>query len=177
MSELVVIGYDTQDEAELARIELFAMKTEHLVDLIDAVVATSDEEGRIRLNQMVNLWATGGTSGALWGLVAGILFFHPLLGVALGGVTGALAASMEDFGIDDAFMKDVAKVLAPGQAALFLLVSTEASDRMIERMGMKGGHILRTNLDHSQEDHLKRAFHKAHTELRQSAAAAASEKV
>ena len=176
MSELVVIGYDNQDQAELARNELFAMKTEHLVDLIDAVVATSDEKGRIRLNQMVNLWATGAAGGALWGLLAGILFFYRLLGVAVGGATGALAASMGDFGISDSFMKDVGKVLAPGQAALFLLVNTEAADRMIGLMGMKGGHVLRTNLDHAHEEHLKRSFHMAHTELRQSAAAVPSEK-
>ena len=72
---------------------------------------------------------------------------------------------MSDFGIDDNFMKDVSKVLQPGQAALFLLVRANASDKMIERLGIKGGHILRTNLDRSQEEHLKRAFHRAHSDL------------
>ena len=79
MSELIVIGYDSQDKAELARIELFNMSHEYLVGVDDAVVATVDAKGKIRLNQMVNLWATGATGGAFWGLLAGVLFFHPLL--------------------------------------------------------------------------------------------------
>ena len=165
MSELIVIGYDSQDKAELARIELFNMSHEYLVGVDDAVVATVDAKGKIRLNQMVNLWATGATGGAFWGLLAGVLFFHPLLGVLVGSTAGALSGAMSDFGIDDNFMKDVSKVLQPGQAALFLLVRANASDKMIERLGIKGGHILRTNLDRSQEEHLKRAFHRAHSDL------------
>ena len=42
MSELVVIGYDSEDKAELARIELFNMSHEYLVGVYDAVVATAD---------------------------------------------------------------------------------------------------------------------------------------
>lgn len=74
MSELIVIGYDNAEKAEAARTELFGMAKEYLVDVADAVVATADENGKVKLNQMVNLWSFGAASGAFWGLLIGLIF-------------------------------------------------------------------------------------------------------
>lgn len=173
MSELVVIGYETPEQAEAARKELFGMSKEYLVDVADAVVATADSDGHVKLNQMVNMWTVGATGGAFWGVLIGLLFFNPLLGLAVGAGAGALSGALTDYGLNDEFMKDVAHVLKPGQAALFMMMRTEASDKVITRLGMKGGHILRTNLDTSAEDHLRRAFNKAHAEIHKDQSAAA----
>ncbi|NIZ12736.1 DUF1269 domain-containing protein [Phaeobacter sp. HF9A] len=162
MNELIVIGYDTPKQAEAARTELFGMAKEYLVDVADAVVATADEEGKIKLDQMVNLWSVGAASGAMWGVLAGLLFFNPFLGAAVGAGAGALSGALSDYGINDNFMKDVSNVLQPGQAALFMMVRTEATDRVIKRLGIKGGHIIRTNLDRSKEEHLRRTFNEMH---------------
>ena len=162
MSELIVIGYDTPEKAEEARAELMTMAQEYLVDVADAVVALSDENGNIKLNQMVNMWTAGATGGAFWGLLIGVLSFNPLLGVAVGAGAGALSGALTDYGINDDFMKDVASVLKPGQAALFMMMRREASDRVIERLGEHGGRVLRTNLDTDAENHLRRAFDDAH---------------
>lgn len=165
MNELIVIAYDTPEKAEAARAELLGMSKEYLVDVADAVVATADTDGNIKLNQMVNMWTVGAAGGAFWGLLAGLLFFNPVLGVAVGAGAGALSGALSDYGINDQFMKDVSGVLQPGQAALFMMMRAEATDRVIERMGMKGGHILRTNLDRSKEEHVKRAFNMTHAEI------------
>ena len=162
MSELIVIGYETPEKAEEARADLMTMAREYLVDVADAVVAVSDENGTIKLNQMVNMWTAGATGGAFWGLLVGMIFFNPLLGVAVGAGTGALSGALTDYGINDDFMKDVAGVLQPGQAALFMMVRTNASDRVIERLGEHGGQVLRTNLDTDAENHLRQAFDDAH---------------
>ncbi|EEB84589.1 DUF1269 domain-containing protein [Roseobacter sp. GAI101] len=170
MSELIVIGYDTPERAEEARAELMTMAQEYLVDVADAVVAVSDDTGNIKLNQMVNMWTAGATGGAFWGLLIGVLFFNPLLGVAVGAGAGALSGALTDYGINDDFMKDVASVLQPGQAALFMMMRREASDRVIERLGEHGGRVLRTNLDTDAENHLRRAFDEAHKAKTEAAA-------
>ncbi|EBA09689.1 DUF1269 domain-containing protein [Sagittula stellata] len=162
MSELIVIGYETPDKAEEARAELMKMTREYLVDVADAVVAVADDKGNIKLNQMVNMWTAGATGGAFWGLLVGMLFFNPLLGVAVGAGAGALSGALTDYGINDDFMKEVGGVLQPGQAALFMMVRTMASDKVIERLGEHGGRVLRTNLDTDAENHLRRAFDEAH---------------
>ena len=162
MSELIVIGYDTPEQAEAARADLLKMSREYLVDVADAVVAVADDKGNVRLNQMVNMWSAGATGGAFWGLLVGMIFFNPLLGVAVGAGAGALSGALTDYGINDAFMKDVASVLQPGQAALFMMMRANASDKVVERPGEHGGRVLRTNLDTDAENHLRRAFDAAH---------------
>ena len=161
MSELIVIGYDTHDKAEHARDTLFGLAREYLVDVNDAVVATADDKGKIKLDQYVNTLAIGASGGAFWGILFGLIFFNPLLGLAAGAATGAVAGALTDYGINDNFMKDVAAVLQPGQAALFVLAGRASSDRVIEKLGSEGGRVLRTNLDTSQEQKLREAFDRA----------------
>lgn len=165
MSELIVIGYNNQEQAENARTALFKLGKEYLVDVEDAVVATAEADGQIKLHQMVNLWAMGASGGAFWGLLAGLLFFNPILGVAAGAGAGALAGALSDYGINDGFMKEVGAVLKPGQAALFISAKRATSDRVIEEMRKHGGHIIRTNLDRSQEQALRDAFENARREV------------
>jgi uncharacterized membrane protein len=158
MSELVVIGYNNQEQAEAGRKALFGLSREYLVDIEDAVVATAEADGQIKLHQMVNMWAMGASGGAFWGLLAGILFFNPLIGVAAGAGAGAVAGALSDYGINDGFMKEVASVLQPGQAALFISAKRATSDRVIDELKKYGGHIIRTNLDRTQEAALRAAF-------------------
>lgn len=161
MSELIVIGYEDEKKAEAAREELFGMAKEYLVDVGDAVVATADDKGKIKLNQMVHLWSIGASGGAFWGLLIGLIFLHPLLGVLAGAAAGAVSGALSDYGINDSFMKDVADILQPGQAALFIMARKASSDRVIEQLSKHGGRVLRTNLDTKQEDQLRKAFETA----------------
>ncbi|GAB4354136.1 MAG: DUF1269 domain-containing protein [Oricola sp.] len=165
MSELLVIGYDTPEKAEQARATLIDMSRDYLVDVADAVVATADGKGRIKLNQMVNLWTVGASGGAFWGILVGLLFLHPLIGVAAGAASGALMGALSDYGINDDFMKKVAAVLKPGQAALFIMARKTSSDRVLQKLGETGGRIIRTNLDVSQEERVREAFEKSRQAL------------
>ena len=169
MAELIVIGYDNHDKAEHARETLFGLAKEYLVDVKDAVVATADDKGKIKLDQYVNTLAVGASGGAFWGILVGLIFFNPLLGLAAGAATGAVAGALTDYGINDKFMKEVAAVLQPGQAALFILAGRASSDRVIDKLGAEGGRVLRTNLDTSQEQKLRAAFEKAHQAHREAA--------
>lgn len=165
MSELIVVAYDTPAKAEAARSELFGMAKEYLVEIADAVIATADKDRNIKLDQMVNMWTVGATGGAFWGLLAGLIFFNPLLGLAVGAGAGAISGGLSDYGIDDDFMKDVSGALQPGQAALFMMMRAQASDRVVERLSKKGGRILRTNLDSDAENHLSNHFDTKHAEM------------
>ena len=161
MRELIVIGYDNVEKAEAARKDLFGMAKEYLVDVGDAVVATADEKGKIKLNQMVHLWSIGASGGAFWGLLIGLIFLHPLLGVLAGAASGAVAGALSDYGINDEFMKKIAGILQPGQAALFIMAKRANTDKVISQLSKHGGEVIRTNLDTDQEHKLRAAFEKA----------------
>lgn len=165
MSELLVISYDDPEKAQQARKTLLQMSREYLVDVADAVVATADEQGRIKLDQMVSLWTVGASGGALWGLLIGMLFLNPLIGAAAGAAMGGLSGALSDYGIKDDFMKEVSSVLQPGQAALFTMARRASSDRVIENLGKSGGRILRTNLDRSKELEVRDAFERAREQV------------
>src|SRR5262245_28033792 len=104
MSTLVVIGYDNEIKAEEVRLELLKMQKEYLIDLVDAVVVTRDDKGKVRLRQMYNMTAAGAVSGGFWGTLIGMIFLNPLFGMAVGAGWGAMAGALRDVGIDDGFM-------------------------------------------------------------------------
>ncbi len=158
MAELIVIGYDNAETAMAARKKLFELSNDYYADVGDAVVATVDENGKVHLNQMVTPWSLGAMTGSFWGVLIGVLFLHPVLGLVAGGAAGALGGALTDYGIRDDFMRGVAKALSPGRAALFMLARQMASDRVIAHLAELGGTVLRTNLSSTDEAKLRALF-------------------
>ena len=77
MSDLVVIVYPTEAKAEEMRTKLFSLQKEYLIDLGDAVIAVKREDGKVKLNQLINTTADGALSGGLWGTLVGMIFLMP----------------------------------------------------------------------------------------------------
>lgn len=158
MSDLLVIEYPTETQAEEVRKKLLAMQTEYLIELGDAVVAIKQPDGNVKLNQLFQPVAAGAASGALWGTLVGLLFMMPLVGAAVGAASGALGGKLTDLGINDAFMKDVAKTLHSGNAALFLLIRKMTADKVMAELRGTGGTILRSSFDETKEESLRAAL-------------------
>ncbi|MBY0565156.1 MAG: DUF1269 domain-containing protein [Hyphomonadaceae bacterium] len=164
MSELIVIGYKTAEQAEKVRQQFLDLQSEYIVDLSDAVVATADKKGHIKLSQLVHPWAIGATGGSFWGVLIGLLFLHPLLGLAVGATAGLISGALSDYGLNDVFMKKVAKVLQPGQAALFIFARQLSGDRIIAALAPSGGEVIRTNLSSTDEEKLRAVLKRVHAE-------------
>jgi uncharacterized membrane protein len=158
MSTLVVIGYKDLYQAEEVRLKLWKMQKDYLIDLEDAVVATKDQDGKVKLHQAVNLTATGALSGGFWGSLIGLIFLNPLLGLAMGAAAGAVSGALTDVGIDDKFMKDLAATMQPGSSALFVLARKATPDKVLEEIQGTGGTILQTSLSHDDEAKLQAAL-------------------
>jgi uncharacterized membrane protein len=161
MSDLIVIVYPTEAKAEEVRKRLFELQKEYLIQLGDAVIATKTDAGSVKLNQLFSTTAAGAASGSFWGLLIGVLFLNPLIGVAAGAAGGALGGALTDFGIDDAFMKDLATKIQPGNAALFVLIQQMTADKVLKEIQGFGGEVLRTSLDETREHALREALGKA----------------
>jgi uncharacterized membrane protein/uncharacterized BrkB/YihY/UPF0761 family membrane protein len=158
MSTLVAIAYPDVATAEQVRAELVAATKEHLLQLEDAVVVEHQQDGKIKLHQAMGTTGAGAAGGALWGGLIGLIFLAPLLGMAVGAASGAVAGKMTDVGVDDSFMKDLGTKLQPGGAALIALGSTEARDKLLDRIKGYGGDVLQTSLDRESEEHLRAAL-------------------
>lgn len=158
MSTLVAIAYPDRDTAERVRQELIQATKEHLVQLEDAVVIDCDAEGKIKLRQAASASGVGALGGAAWGGLIGLLFLAPLFGMAIGAASGAVAGKMTDTGVNDSFMKELGSKLQPGTAALVALGSTDARDKLVERISPYGGDLIQTSLDEEDEERLREAL-------------------
>ena len=174
MSDLVAIVYPSEAKAEEVRQRLFDLQKQYLIQFSDAVIAVKTEAGPVKLNQLVNTTAAGAASGSFWGLLVGVLFLNPILGVALGAASGALSGALTDYGINDAFMKELAASLKPGDAALFVLIQNMTADKVLKEIQDAGGTVLKTSLDDSKETLLRDALAKAAAEPAPAAPAAGS---
>ena len=162
MSDLVVIVYPTEARAEEMRQKLIGLQKEYLIEIGDAAIAVMQEGGKVKLNQLLNTTAMGAVSGSFWGLLIGAIFLMPVFGAALGAASGALGGALTDYGVDDKFMKELSGSLQPGNAALFVLVKKMTGDKVLEAIRGTGGTVLKTSLDHTQEQKLRDALADAH---------------
>ena len=151
MSTLVVVAYPSLYKAEEVRLHLLKLQKEYLLELEDAAIAVKQENGKIKLHQLVNLTAGGAVSGGFWGALIGLIFLNPLLGAGAGAVSGALA----DVGVNDAFMKELAAQLQPGHSALFVLFRNATVDKALDELRGTGGTVLKTSLSHEDEAKLR----------------------
>ncbi len=158
MSDLIVLGFENEPEADSFIAKLQSMQKEHILSLQDLVKVTVDAEGKPKIKQSNNLAATGALSGAFWGMLIGLIFLMPLVGMAAGALGGAFGGSMSDYGIDDDFIKGMAGKIKPGQAALFLLVNESTPDKVAEEIAGTKAEVLKTNLSNDAETRLRDAF-------------------
>src|SRR6516165_5202400 len=122
MSNLIVLDFDGIHTADEVLNKLRSLQKEHLIDLEDACVVERDKDGKIHIKQAVNLTklgtAAGGTRGAMWGALVGLLFLNPLAGMAIGALAGAgagaLSGSLADYGISNDFVKNLGKTIPAG---------------------------------------------------------------
>ena len=163
MSNLIVVTFDDESTAFEMRAELARMQKEYLIEMEDAVVVTKNDKGKTKLHQAVNLTTAGAVGGSFWGMLIGLIFLNPLLGMAAGAAGGALSGAMTDIGISNKTMKEMAESLKPGGSALFVLVRNSTPEKVLERLApfTGKGKVIQTSLTKDREDALREVLEKA----------------
>lgn len=169
MSNLVVLGFDGIHTADDVLNKLRSLQKEYLIDLEDACVVERDKGGKIYIKQAVNLTAlgaaAGGSRGALWGALVGLLFLNPLAGMAIGAITGAgagaLSGKLTDYGIPDDFVKKLGETIPKESSALFVLFKSVNEDKVLPEIERYKPRVLRTSLSNEGEEKLKGVLSKA----------------
>ena len=157
MANLIAVTFDDTKTAFNLRAALAELQSEYLIEMEDIVVVTREENDKVKLHQPVNLTAAGAAGGSFWGLLIGMVFLNPLLGVAVGAGAGALSGQLTDIGINDEFMKELGKGLPEGGAAVFVLVRKATADKVLDRLEtFRGkGKVLQTSLTKDSEEELR----------------------
>ena len=91
-----------------------------------------------------------------WGLLFGLLFFIPVLGMAVGAGLGALFGHLEKSAVDKQFQEEVREMVKPGTSALFLVIEKATPDKAVAAMSKFGGTVLKTSLSEGRRPRICR---------------------
>ena len=158
MTELIVLAFPSEGGAKEALAVLSHLQKQELIKLSDAATVVRKADGKVKVKQAVDLVGAGALGGAFWGMLIGLIFLVPWLGLAIGAISGAIAGRFSDIGIDDKFIREVGTTIEPGHSALFLLVERMTEDRVLPELQKFYPTVLRTNLSAEDEEKLKAAF-------------------
>jgi uncharacterized membrane protein len=158
MSELVVLAFNTETGAEDMRLELMDLQKQKIITLEDAAVVVRKQDGKVKVKQARSLVGAGALGGAFWGMLIGLIFWMPWLGLAAGALGGALGGALTDTGVDDKFIKEVGDTVEPGHSALFLLVSQSTPDKLEDELKKYNATVLQTSLSKEDEAKLRDLF-------------------
>jgi uncharacterized membrane protein len=158
MSELIVLAFKDETGATEVLDKINSLQKQQLITISDAATVVRKPDGKVKVKQAVSLVGAGALGGAFWGMLIGLLFWMPWLGLAIGAATGALSGKLSDYGIDDNFIKEVSEKVEPGHSALFLMVEKATPDKVMDELKGYDAEVLQTSLSTEDEEKLKAAF-------------------
>jgi uncharacterized membrane protein len=158
MSELMVLGFENEMEADRFGLKLAEMQKDLIVQLGDAAEVVRDPDGKPHVKHGGSLVGAGAMGGAFWGMLFGLLFFVPFLGLAIGAAMGALFGKLGKTGIDKQVLEQMGDAVPPGKAGWFLLINQMTEDKFLAAVKGTNATLVRSNLSEEQEAELKHAF-------------------
>ena len=153
MSDLIVIGYENQQTARQAYVEVQRLQQDFIVELRGLAIVDVDADGKTHVDTPKRIIGSSVATGAIFGLLLSLLFFIPGM-VLLGGAIGALMGTFNKSGIDAEFRHQVEHLLQPGHSAVVIMASKITEDKFATAMQPFGGTILKTSLSDEDEKEL-----------------------
>ncbi|HET9344878.1 MAG TPA: DUF1269 domain-containing protein [Candidatus Limnocylindrales bacterium] len=157
MSQVVVVSFESEDEARSALGSLRGLEREGMVSFEDTAIVVHRSDGKFEVkNEASSTTEAGAVVGAL---IGGLVFFmFPLAGIALGAAAGAGVGAAIGNGVDGKFVAEVKSKLPPGKSALFLVVKDAVADATIPALRRYHGEVIQTSLDEDTEQALRAAL-------------------
>jgi uncharacterized membrane protein len=97
MSDLIVIGYENRQTAHQAYEQVQRLQRDFVVDLRGLAIVDVDADGKTHVDTPQRIIGRSAATGAIFGLVLGLLFFVPGMAL-LGGAIGALMGKIQQVG-------------------------------------------------------------------------------
>ena len=162
MSEMMVLGFENEMEADRFGLKLAELQKDMVVQLGDAAEVVRDPDGKPHVKHGSHIVGAGAMGGAFWGMLFGLLFFVPFLGLAIGAGMGALFGKMGKTGIDQQVLSQMGDAVPPGKAGWFLIINQMTEDKFMAAVEGTNAKLVRSNLTAEQEEQLKQAFGAKH---------------
>ena len=157
MSQIVVVSFDSEDDAQSALRSLRGLEHSGAISFEDTAIVAHGADGQVHVkNEASSATETGAVVGAVLG---GLLFLvFPVVGVAVGAAAGAGVGSLLHTGVEGKFVEEVKEQLPPGKSALFLVIKDANADATIPALRKFHGEVIQTSLDDDVEQALRDAL-------------------
>jgi uncharacterized membrane protein len=137
MTAFTVWKFNDPDSATEAALALRVAASDGLVKVLDhAVVSWPEGASHPDTSHSHEDTWRGGAWGALWGILAGSLFFVPVVGGVAGAAIGAISKATQDAGITREQLETIRTQITEGTSALFAVTENADLDRLGERLRM-----------------------------------------
>jgi uncharacterized membrane protein len=157
MSQLVVLGFDTEQQALDALKALRGLEKQGRIAFEDTAVVTHRTDGSFDVkNEASSATETGAAVGAVIGGL--VTFMFPVAGIAVGAMVGGGIGALMDKGVSGDFVKDVKAQLEPGKSALFALVKGADRTAALAVLREFHGEVIQTTLDEDAEQQIRDAL-------------------
>ena len=159
MAHLTVLKFDHAEGASQTLRTIKELQDQGLIGIHDgAIVEWPEGKRKPKTRQLDDVVGEWSLIGGFWGFLFGLLFFMPIVGMAIGAGGGALAGTLRDVGIDDDFIKKIRAEVTEGTSALFLLSSGAVEEPIRQRFIGTHAEVLYTDLDPEKEAKLREVF-------------------
>jgi uncharacterized membrane protein len=162
MSEMMVLGFENEMEADRFGLKLAELQKDMIIQLGDTAEVVRDEDGKPHVKSGNHLVGAGAMGGAFWGMLFGLLFFMPFLGLAIGAGMGALFGKLGKTGINKEVLEQMGDAVPAGKAGWFLIINQMTEDKFLAAIEGTNATLVRSNLTAEQEAQLKHAFGAKH---------------
>ena len=157
MSQLVVLGFDTEEQALDALKSLRKLEHDGRISFEDTAVVSHGLDGKFQVKNEAS--GTAETGAAVGAIIGGLVtFMFPVAGIAVGAMVGGGIGALMGRGVSGDFVKDVKEQLPPGKSALFLLVRGADADSALGVLRNFHGEVIQTTLDPDAEQAIRDAL-------------------
>jgi uncharacterized membrane protein len=157
MSDLIVVSFESEEEADAALQALRDVQKAGGADIADAAVIRKDADGKTHVKGTLDGTAIAGAAiGGGLGLL--LTVFFPFLGLAVGAIGGAIVGHAVSDRIDKDFVREVTDKLEAGHSALFVLIKGANTAGVLGALRpTEGGTLIQTTLDPELEEEVRKA--------------------
>jgi uncharacterized membrane protein len=133
------------------------MSKDHLIVVEAGAVITRDANGKVTVSETWN--ATNATKwGGFWGLIVGMIFAGPVLGLMIGAGLGKLMGKKKEEHLSKEFINQLSENMKPGDSAIFLAFDNLQRKAVLEQMERMGGSVFADELSPEAEAALAKAM-------------------
>jgi uncharacterized membrane protein len=150
MNMMIFVSTDTQAAAQMAE-ALKDIQLQPADSLQDAAISIRQADGSNRMWICRDLVGNGRLGGMFWGVLFALIYWSRFWGLNIGSI-------VDDYGIDDEFIRDVSLKMIKEHSTLSLLAADEAIDPITRALDSFNAQVFTYALSQAAEDKLHAIF-------------------